>query len=214
MKNKKVFSYLLILAICVSLCGCGKTAEEQAKEDNLRNAYRELIAQYEELADSYLLIKDKSLEAKINEVGKAIEELGAKDIEELPEGEDVTLLSEISAKGKEISELKAQVETQAELEQTIQNQDRLLTIENNTDVTIYELFIGDEEVELLKGNTLAPGQTIVGIHRQIELSDGECIDSVMKDEEKNELAYKAYYVENDETSGTVILKAEVSEHEE
>lgn len=142
MNKKKIKNKGKILLICLSVLavtGCGGSLAERITR--VQGIYADLVSLHNEVVEEYSGLEDNSFDAELDEMAEKIESIGQQDGETMT-GEELDAIAD---------EMKQYIETHEEILAAIQEMESggteekiyevPVTIENNTGVEIYNLYL-------------------------------------------------------------------------
>ncbi len=137
MKNKGK-----IMGICLAVtaaCACGSPSGEKIAK--VQGIYADLVSFHNEVVEEYAGLEDDSYGAELDEMAEKIEELGQRDTQGMTNAELDAVIDEMEGYQEKHEGMLASMQEMKSGETEKEVLEVPVTIENNTGISVYELYL-------------------------------------------------------------------------
>ena len=145
-----------IIGICLAVMaasGCGSPSGEKIAK--VQGIYADLVGLHNEVVEEYAAVEDDSYSGELDEMAEKIDEIGQRDAQGMTNEELDAAVDEMNGCREKYEEILASIQEMKSGEMEKEVLEVPVTIENNTGVSIYELY-------LYKASDTDRGENLVG----------------------------------------------------
>lgn len=136
-KNKGKIVLICLAAVTASACG-SPSGEKIAK---VQGIYADLVNLHNEVVEEYVDLEDNSFSAELNEMAEKIDDIGQKDTQGMTNAELDAIVDEMNGYKESYEGMLVSIQEMKSGETEKEILEVPVTIENNTGVSIYSLYL-------------------------------------------------------------------------